>query len=70
MVTLEETKKLISKMASKSCVLDPVLTWVIKENINLFAPIIMDIINVSLLKAEFRKSAKSALLKKKELVVD
>ncbi len=40
-------------MASKSCELDPVPTWVIKENINLLAPIIMDIINASLLKAEF-----------------
>ena len=63
MVTLEETKKLISKMVPKSCELGHIPTWVIKENINLFAPIIMDMINASLLKTEFPMSSESALVR-------
>ena len=61
-------------MASKSCELDPDPICVIKENINLFAPIIMNIINASLLKAEIPKSANNAqvrpLLKINLLLID
>ena len=46
--TISETRKIIGKSASKSCSSDPVLTWLLKEHLDVLLPIITDIINLSL----------------------
>ena len=40
--------KMISKTATKSCELDPINTNILKENIKILAPALMDIVNTSL----------------------
>ena len=37
-LTVEEVKEIIAKSPSKSCALDPVPTWLLKELGNIFAP--------------------------------
>ena len=38
----------IKKKPAKSCLLDPIPTWLMKQNVNVFVPVITDIINRSL----------------------
>ena len=67
----DEVSALIRKAANKSCELDPVPTYILKENVEVFCPIIGKIINTSLQCGEFPGNLKSALvcplLKKAEL---
>jgi hypothetical protein len=44
----EDVLKAINEAPTKSCVLDPVPTWYLKQNIHVFVPIITQIINESL----------------------
>ena len=44
----KEVEQIVKKSATKSCVLDPVPTSLIKENLEDFVPILTDIINNSL----------------------
>lgn len=46
-VSIEEVKKLIMKSPDKSCDLDPVPTWLLKQCINELLPLITAIVNVS-----------------------
>jgi hypothetical protein len=44
----EEIKKLISASPTKTCNLDPIPTWLLKDNIDIFVPAITSIVNRSL----------------------
>ena len=64
----EEVKRIIQLSPSKSCELDPIPTWLLKDCLNELLPILTKIINTSLETAKVPKSFKSShirpLLKK------
>jgi hypothetical protein len=68
----DEIVKLISKSPNKSCLLDPVPTWIVKE-FRLLAPLITRLFNASLDSGSYPQSFKHAiillLLKKENLDV-
>ena len=61
-ITLDETLKLISSSPNKSCDLDPCPTFIVKECKDILAPIIMEIINLSLSEGTFPGRFKQALV--------
>ena len=70
-VTVDNVSKLIMSMPSKSCALDILPMWLLKENIEVVAKPITSIINVSLstgiFPSKFREAVVSPLLKKPSL---
>ena len=54
--------KVIKDAPTKSCILDPVPTWFLKLNIQIFAPIITCIINESLSTGTFPQSLKHSVV--------
>ena len=60
--TQEEVWKIICKSPSKSCTLDPIPTWIIRDAKNELLPTITDIINASLRSSEVPTSIKSAVV--------
>jgi len=70
-VTEDEVQRLIAKAPCKSCDLDPLPTWLLKECSSCVLPLITDIINQSLTTSTVPSSFKTAvvrpLLKKKGL---
>ena len=71
LATVDEVVKLIKQSATKSCQLDPIPTHLLKENIEAVAPIIFDIVNLSLkngiFPTEFKKAIVRPLIKKSTL---
>ena len=67
-VTLEEIRFIITEAASKSCSLDPLPTYLLKECIEQLLPIITAIMNQSLVKstvpANFKRASIRPLIKK------
>ena len=67
-VTVEENAKLIKQCPTKSYTQDPLPTWLLKEELDVFVPIITDIVNQSLSSGIFPMFFKTAditpLLKK------
>ena len=61
-ISLEDTKRLIHTAATKSCEIDPIPTVLLKEHINIVAPTIRDIINLSLMLGTMSLQMKEALL--------
>ena len=55
--------KIISKTATKSCELDPINTNILKDNINVLAPVLVDIVNTSLEDAIVTENLKSAMVR-------
>ena len=70
-VTQIEVKNIIKKAANKSCALDPLPTWMLKECVDLLLPSITNTINLSLLNGDVPSELKYAqirpLLKKQGL---
>ena len=62
-VTCEYVIKLIKTSPSKSCVLDPIPTVLLKQCTDVIAPTIAHITNVSLMSGEFPKTCKSAIVR-------
>ena len=60
--TQEEVWKIICKSPSKSCTLDPIPTWIIRDAKNELLPTITDIINASPRSSEVPTSTKSAVV--------
>ena len=60
--TQEDVWKIICKSPSKSCTLDPIPTWTIRDAKNELLPTITDIINTSLRSSEVPTSMKSAVV--------
>ena len=61
-VSEQEVCKLISGMPSKTCKLDCVPMWLMKEHLNVFLPFITHVINSSFSSAIFPKSMGCALI--------
>ena len=59
----EEVRKMIMESSNKQCLLDPMPTWLIKILLDILLPVIMLIINKSLVLAEVPASLKTALLR-------
>ena len=59
----EELRKIIGKMQTKSCKLHLVTTKFLKENLNEFLPVLLHIVNTSLMSGEFSDDWKLALVK-------
>lgn len=70
-MTMEEIVKLLNKMNSKTCMLDPIPSWVIKLHPTVLAPVLCFIVNLSMMTGVFPISEKSAvitpILKKRSL---
>ena len=62
-MSASEIKKIISNMAPKHSKLDPMPTWIIKEHIEEFLPIITQIVNKSLQSGLMPTSLKHAIIK-------
>ena len=61
-LTLEETIKLVKSAAPKSCELDPIPTIILLEHLDIIAPTLQEIINLSLLTGNMPQNMKEALL--------
>jgi hypothetical protein len=53
----EEVEQVMRKLPNKTCMLDPLPTWLLKQNLSLVSPIITRIVNVSL-----NKTLKNAII--------
>ena len=60
--TEDEVKRLINKSPSKSCSLDPVPTWLLKEYLTCLLPTITNIVNLSMSTVIVPTTMKSALV--------
>jgi hypothetical protein len=59
----EEVKKIISSSPTKTCQLDPMPTWLLKDFIDILAPVITKIVNLSLQSSHFPIAYKKALVR-------
>ena len=59
-VTISEICRIVRSMKPKSCRFDPVPTWLVKQFLNVFAPVLSRIVNLSLSTGEFPQSEKQA----------
>ena len=57
-----EIKKLIMQSATKSCILDPIPTWLLKDCLDSLLPVITRIVNLSLSSAEVPSDMKEAIV--------
>ena len=62
-VSLQEIRHIILKAPSKSCELDPLLSWLFKECVDELSPIVTSIVNASLNHAIVPLSLKTALIR-------
>ena len=62
-LTQNEVRKIINNMAPKHSELDPVPTWMVKECLDEFLPLITEIVNKSLARGEMPTSLKHAIIK-------
>ena len=73
-VTQDEIAKIISKSPTKSCLLDPLPTFLIKECIDILLPSITKLVNFSLSEGlvpdDFKKAVVTPLIKKASLPVE
>ena len=73
-VTQDEIGKIISKSPTKSCLLDPLPTFLIKECIDILLPLITKLVNCSLREGlvpdGFKKAVGTPLIKKASLPVE
>ena len=58
----EEIRKLIMQSATKSCNLDPIPTWLLKDCLDSLLPVITRIVNLSLASAEVPSDMKEAIV--------
>ena len=63
LLTQSDLSKIIMSSATKSCQLDPIPTWLLKENLDHVLPLLTHIVNHSLSTGTFPKGAHSAIIK-------
>jgi len=61
-IQCDEVIKLINRALNKTCQLDPVPTWIVKEFSNLLAPFITRLFNKSLDSGQYPESFKHAVV--------
>ena len=59
-VNEEELLHIIAASPSKSCLLDPILTWFLKQHVGLLSPVITSIVNASLQTGKFPSAFKGS----------
>ena len=59
----DEIKKLVLSMPTKHCGLDPIPTWLMKDSINQFLPVLTKIVNLSLQQGKMPDKLKHAIVK-------
>ena len=60
--TEEEIRKIIIKSSSATCPLDPIPTWLLKQNVDILVPVITKIVNLSLATGEVPSTLKMAII--------
>ena len=60
---LKEICEQVSQSKASSCELDPIPTWLLKSCVNELAPVLMNIVNLSLMGSDVPGSLKNALVK-------
>ena len=63
LLTQSDLSTIIMSSATKSCRLDPIPTWLLKENLDHVLPLLTSIVNQSLSTGTFPKGAHSAIIK-------
>ena len=61
-VDVKEVTNLVFKLPAKQCILDPVPTWLIKKTVNIMAPLLSYMCNVSLESGQFAAVCKKAVV--------
>ena len=61
--TSDEIRDVITSCPNKSCQLDPIPTWLVKQCVDQLLPLLTSIINESLTKGEFPNDFKNAIVK-------
>ena len=61
--TSDEIRDVIASCPNKSCQLDPIPTWLLKQCVDQLLPLLTSIINESLTKGEFPNDFKNAIVK-------
>ena len=61
-VSLEEIDRILKKCSNKSCLLDPVPMWLLKDNSTHFIPVLAEIVNVSFATGKFPDALKDAII--------
>ena len=61
-ITQDEVLTIIKKTPTKSCRLDPIPTWLLKEHITSFLPTLTDIVNASLTSGVFPDVLRDAVV--------
>ena len=61
--TSDEIRDVIASCPNKSCQLDPIPTWLVKQCVDQLLPLLISIINESLTKGEFPNYFKNAIVK-------
>ena len=61
-LSCDDIVKIIAGFPSKQCILDPIPTWLIKENLHLLAPLITKIVNNSLSMGIFPSTLKQSII--------
>ena len=73
-IGVDELSLIISKTPTKSCSLDPIPTWLLKENIDVFLPSITHLINCSLstgvMPTQYKSAVVTPILQKDSLPFD
>jgi hypothetical protein len=59
----QEVIKLVRQSPNKSCLLDPIPTWLLKEHLDVLSPIITTIVNTSLESSTVPQSMKNAIVR-------
>ncbi len=62
LVSEDDIMKYVMKTPAKSCLLDPIPTWYLKQNATLFVPVLTDIVNFSLSTGKFPDQLKHAII--------
>ena len=58
----DEVAGLVGKLPNKTCGLDPIPTWLLKENVDIMLPALTTIVNTSLSSGSFPASLKNAIV--------
>ena len=61
--TYEEIRRLIISYSNKSCELDPIPTWLLKECVHELLPLLTSLINTSLITGFFPEQCKNAIIR-------
>ena len=63
LVTSDEIRGVIAPRPNKSCELDPIPTWLVKQCVDQLLPLLTSIVNESLTKGKFPNDYKNAIVK-------